>query len=293
MSSRSAEKIKIASFDDLFGEPVEVGVEQIINVKLSDLHTFKNHPFKVKDDEKMQETVESIKEYGVLNPGLVRPRVEGGYEIIAGHRRKRGCELAGLEEMPVIVRDISDDEATIVMVDTNIQRESLDYSEKAFAFKMKYDAMKHRGSKGTKTTAQEIGDEVGESGRQIQRYIRLTELIPELLELIDVKKIGFIPAVDLSYLTKEEQEILSEIISENGVFPNINQAAQLKQYSATNELNRGMITLILTAETKKESKISLSTEKISSYFPQGTSKKDIEAKIYELLEKWNRGGTEQ
>lgn len=118
MSSRSAEKIKIASFDDLFGEPVEVGVEQIINVKLSDLHTFKNHPFKVKDDEKMQETVESIKEYGVLNPGLVRPRVEGGYEIIAGHRRKRGCELAGLEEMPVIVRDISDDEATIVMVDT-------------------------------------------------------------------------------------------------------------------------------------------------------------------------------
>lgn len=293
MSSRSAEKIKIASFDDLFGEPVEVGVEQIINVKLSDLHTFKNHPFKVKDDEKMQETVESIKEYGVLNPGLVRPRDEGGYEIIAGHRRKRGCELAGLEEMPVIVRDISDDEATIVMVDTNIQRESLDYSEKAFAFKMKYDAMKHRGSKGTKTTAQEIGDEVGESGRQIQRYIRLTKLIPELLELVDVKKIGFIPAVDLSYLTKEEQEILSEIISENVVFPNINQAAQLKQYSATNELNRGMITLILTAETKKESKISLSTEKISSYFPQGTSKKDIEAKIYELLEKWNRGGTEQ
>ena len=293
MSSRSAEKIKIASFDDLFGEPVEVGVEQIINVKLSDLHTFKNHPFKVKDDEKMQETVESIKEYGVLNPGLVRPRVEGGYEIIAGHRRKRGCELAGLEEMPVIVRDISDDEATIVMVDTNIQRESLDYSEKAFAFKMKYDAMKHRGSKGTKTTAQEIGDEVGESGRPIQRYIRLTKLIPELLELVDVKKIGFIPAVDLSYLTKEEQEILLEIISENVVFPNINQAAQLKQYSATNELNRGMITLILTAETKKESKISLSTEKISSYFPQGTSKKDIEAKIYELLEKWNRGGTEQ
>ena len=293
MSSRSAEKIKIASFDDLFGEPVEVGVEQIINVKLSDLHTFKNHPFKVKDDEKMQETVESIKEYGVLNPGLVRPRDECGYEIIAGHRRRRGCELAGLEEMPVIVRDISDDEATIVMVDTNIQRESLDYSEKAFAFKMKYDAMKHRGSKGTKTTAQEIGDEVGESGRQIQRYIRLTKLIPELLELVDVKKIGFIPAVDLSYLTKEEQEILSEIISENVVFPNINQAAQLKQYSATNELNRGMITLILTAETKKESKISLSTEKISSYFPQGTSKKDIEAKIYELLEKWNRGGTEQ
>lgn len=292
MSSRSAEKIKIASFDDLFGEPVETGVEQIINVKLSDLYTFKNHPFKVKDDEKMQETVESIKEYGVLNPGLVRPRVEGGYEIIAGHRRKRGCELAGLEEMPVIVRDISDDEATIVMVDTNIQRESLDYSEKAFAFKMKYDAMKHRGSKGTKTTAQEIGDEVGESGRQIQRYIRLTELIPELLELVDVKKIGFIPAVDLSYLAKEEQEILSEIISENAVFPNINQAAQLKQYSATNELNRGMMTLILTAEIKKESKISLSTEKISSYFPQGTSKKDIEAKIYELLEKWNKGGTE-
>ena len=293
MSSRSADKIKIASFDDLFGEQVEVGVEQIINVKLSELHTFRNHPFKVKDDEKMQETVESIKEYGVLNPGLVRPRVEGGYEIIAGHRRKRGCELAGLEEMPVIVRDITDDEAIIVMVDTNIQRESLDYSEKAFAFKMKYDAMKHRGSKGTKTTAQEIGDEVGESGRQIQRYIRLTELIPELLELVDAKKIGFIPAVDLSYLAKEEQGILSEIISERGIFPNINQAAQLKQYSATKELNRGMMMLILTAETKKEAKISLSTEKVSRFFPQGTSKQDIEAKIYELLEKWNRGGTEQ
>ena len=293
MSNHSADKIKIASFDDLFGEQIEVGVEQIINVKLSDLHTFRNHPFKVKDDEKMQETVESIKEYGVLNPGLVRPRVTGGYEIIAGHRRKRGCELAGLEEMPVIVRELSDDEATIVMIDTNIQRESLDYSEKAFAFKMKFEALKHRGSKGLKTTAQEIGDEVGESGRQIQRYIRLTELIPELLELVDAKKIGFIPAVDLSYLAKEEQEILSEIISERGVFPNINQAAQLKQYSATKELNRGMMMLILTAETKKETKISLSMEKVSRFFPQGTSKQDIEAKIYELLEKWNRGGTEQ
>lgn len=284
----SAEKIQIAAFDDLFGGR-ENNHEQIITVKLKDLHTFHNHPFKVKDDEKMEETVESIKQYGVLVPGIVRPRRQGGYEIVSGHRRRRGSELAGLEEMPVIVRSLTDDEAKIILVDANIQRENLDYSEKAFAFKMKFEAMKHQGSKSGAITTEKIGEEVGESGRQIQRYIRLTQLQKPLLELVDEKRIGFIPAVELSYLTNEEQSLLLQEITEKRIFPNGGQARQLRKYSSMGKLSQEAMELILMRTDSRKAGVTLAIDKLKKYFPKDTTKQEIENTIYELLEKWKKG----
>ena len=186
----SAAKIKMESFDDLFGGSAaqENGVEQIINAPLAELHTFKDHPFRVEDDEKMEETTESIRQHGVLVPGIARPRAGGGYEIIAGHRRKRGSELAGKTEMPVIVRNYTDDEATIIMVDSNIQRENILPSEKARAYKMKYEAMKHQGKKSGRNTLDEVGEAAGENAKKVQRYIWLSRLSDELLEMVDTKK---------------------------------------------------------------------------------------------------------
>ena len=199
----SAAKIRMESFDDLFGGSTvqENGAEQIINAPLADLHTFKNHPFRVEDDEKMEETTESIRQYGVLVPGIARPRAGGGYEIIAGHRRKRGSELAGKTEMPVIVRNYTDDEATIIMVDSNIQREDILPSEKARAYKMKYEAMKHQGKKSGKNTLDEVGEAAGENAKKVQRYIWLSRLTERLLALVDSKKLGFSQGVDISFLT--------------------------------------------------------------------------------------------
>ena len=192
MRSKSAEKVKLSSFDDLFGKEETVSGEVVTSVPIDLLHPFKNHPFHVQDDEKMEETVESVKQYGILMPGIVRPYPDGGYEVVAGHRRWRACELAGLEEMPVIIRDIDDDTATVIMVDTNIQREDILPSEKAFAYKMKYEALKHQGSKGEKYTAEMVGETAGDSGRTVQRYIRLANLIGGLLDLVDVKKVPMI-----------------------------------------------------------------------------------------------------
>lgn len=285
---RSAEKIQIARFDDLFGG-MESENERIIHVKLSDLHTFYGHPFKVKDDEKMEETVESIKQYGVLVPGIVRVRKQGGYEIISGHRRKRGSELAGLQEMPVIVRDLTDDEAKIILVDANIQRENLDYSEKAFAFKMKFEAMKHQGSRSGAITTEMIGNEVGESGRQIQRYIRLTQLLKPLLEFVDDKKIGFIPAVELSYLTETEQKLLLHLITEKHIFPNGGQSKQLRHYSNEGKLTEEVMEKVFTHIDNKKSGITLAMEKLNQYFPQDVTQQEIETVIYELLKKWKEG----
>lgn len=206
----SASKIKLDTYDDLFGSDItgNSSLEQIINAPLVDLYTFKDHPFRVVDDEKMEETTESIRQYGVLMPGIARPRAEGGYELIAGHRRKRGSELAGRSEMPIIVRNYTDDEATIIMVDSNIQREDILPSEKAKAYKMKFEAMKHQGSKAEKNTYDEVGEAAGDNGKMVQRYIRLAELIPELLNMVDEKKLGFISGVDISYLSAEEQTLL-------------------------------------------------------------------------------------
>ncbi len=291
MKSKSAEKVKLNSFDDLFG--IDEAGETVISVPLSELHTFKGHPFRVLDDEKMQETVESVKQYGVLMPGIVRPHPEGGYEVIAGHRRWRACELAGLTEMPVIIREMDDDTAVVLMVDTNIQREDILPSEKAKAYRMKYEAMKHQGSKGEKYTADAIGEAAGDSGRTVQRYIRLSELVEELLDYVDENKIPMVVGEKLSYLKAEEQAWVVDAISNSGIFPSKAQAEQLKAVSVTGELTEGKVYAVLVRKEKENVNVTIPAKKISNYFPTGYSKEQIEDVIYTLLEEWKQkeGGT--
>lgn len=244
---RPKKEIQLTSYDELLGleESPEKSMNQVVEIELEKLHPFKNHPFRVSDDEKMAETVESIKNYGVLNPALVRPRSKGGYELISGHRRKRGCELCGKTTMPVLVRNYTDDEAVIIMVDSNIQRENILPSEKAHAYKMKYDAMKHQGSKGEKYTADMVGESAGDSGRTVQRYIRLAALSDALLEYVDNNKIPMIVGEKLSYLKPEEQEWLLEVIANSSIFPTKQQAEQLKECSANGKLNQSYIYAVL------------------------------------------------
>ena len=283
----SASKVKLSSFDDLFGGAENTVGEQIINAKLADLYTFKGHPFRVLDDEKMEETTESISKYGVLVPGLARPRKEGGYEIIAGHRRKRGSELAGLDTMPVIVRNYTDDEATIIMVDSNIQREDILPSEKARAYAMKYEAMKHQGSKGG-STLDEVGEAAGESGKTVQRYVWLARLSDELLDMVDKKKIGIAQGVDISFLSEEQQQYVTVILQETGASVSNAQAAKLKEYGKSGDLTLAMVRLILTEEKPKERKVTIKGEKISQYFSEDYSNDDIEGIIIQLLEEWQK-----
>ena len=257
----SAAKVKLNSFDDLFGssEMQTAGSEQIINAPLAELYDFKNHPFRVVDDEKMEETTESIRQYGVLVPGIARPRAGGGYELIAGHRRKRGSQRAGKSEMPVIVRNYSDDEATIIMVDSNIQREDILPSEKAKAYKMKYEAMKHQG--------------------------RLSE---ELLEMVDTKKLGFSQGVDISFLSEEAQQWVEVIIEEQGCNVSTVQSGKLKEYGKSGELTLAMVRLILTEEKPKERKFTMKSDKIGKYFSDNYSNEEIENIIISLLDKWKK-----
>ena len=281
----SASKIKLNKLEDLIGGTENMAGEQIINAKLSDLHTFKGHPFRVLDDEKMEETTESISRYGVLVPGLARPRAGGGYEIIAGHRRKRGSERAGLDTMPVIVRNYTDDEATIIMVDSNIQREDILPSEKAKAYAMKYKAMKHQGSKGG-STLDEVGEVAGESGKTVQRYVWLARLSDELLGMVDAKKIGIAQGVDISFLTEEQQQYVTVILQETGASVSNVQAEKLKEYGKSGELTLAMVRLILAEEKPKERKVTIKGDKISRYFSEDYSNDDIEGIIIQLLEEW-------
>ena len=281
----SASKIKLNKLEDLIGGTENMAGEQIINAKLSDLHTFKGHPFRVLDDEKMEETTESISRYGVLVPGLARPRAGGGYEIIAGHRRKRGSERAGLDTMPVIVRNYTDDEATIIMVDSNIQREDILPSEKAKAYAMKYKAMKHQGSKGG-STLDEVGEAAGESGKTVQRYVWLARLSDELLGMVDAKKIGIAQGVDISFLTEEQQQYVTVILQETGASVSNVQAEKLKEYGKSGELTLAMVRLILAEEKLKERKVTIKGDKISRYFSEDYSNDDIEGIIIQLLEEW-------
>jgi ParB family chromosome partitioning protein len=241
----SAAKIQVTGLDALFGEaPAQAAGDQIKEVPLAELHPFKDHPFHVVDDEKMQEMAESVTQYGVLVPGIVRPRPEGGYEIVAGHRRRRASALAGKETMPVIVRDMDDDEATIIMVDSNLQREKILPSEKAFAYRMKLEAMKRKAGRPRKDNCVPVAhnlsgrksrnvlaEQVGESQDQIRRYIRLTHLLPPLLQMVDENKLTLRPAVELSYLTQDEQGLLLEMISSREIVPTLEQAQELKLYS--------------------------------------------------------------
>lgn len=286
----SAAKIKMESFDDLFGGSAaqENGSEQIINAPLAELHTFKDHPFRVENDEKMEETTESIRQYGVLVPGIARPRTGGGYEIIAGHRRKRGSELAGKTEMPVIVRNYTDDEATIIMVDSNIQREDILPSEKARAYKMKYEAMKHQGKKSGKNTLDEVGEAAGENAKKVQRYIWLSRLSDGLLEMVDAKKLGFSQGVNISFLTGEAQQWVQDAIEEKSCNISMAQSAKIKEYGKTGELSPAMVRLILTEEKPKERKVTLKADKISEYFAEDCTSEEIEGIIIQLLDEWKK-----
>lgn len=288
MKSKSAEKIKLTSYDDLFGTE-ESNVEgRYTKVPLSQLRSFKNHPFKVLDDEKMQETVESVIQHGVIQPGIVRPCVDG-YEVVAGHRRWRACELAGKTEMPVIIRDLDDDAATVLMVDTNIQRENLLPSEKARAYKMKYEALKHQGSKGDKHTADAVGEKAGDSGRTVQRYIRLASLIDGLLELVDAGNIKMVAGERMSYLKAEEQELVLEAAANIGVYPSPAQAEQLKDMSEKETLSEKSVYALLVKKENSGQSVTISSKKIRNYFPPAYTKAQIEEVIYSLLEQWKQG----
>lgn len=299
----SAAKIQVTGFDDLFGAPVRVADgEHIQEVALSDLHPFKNHPFHVIDDERMQETVESVSKYGVLVPGIVRPRSEGGYEIVAGHRRKRASELAGKETMPIIVRELDDDESTIIMVDSNLQREKILPSEKAFAYRMKLEALNHQGQHATsgpvgqKLSRDELAENSPDSSRQIQRYIRLTYLLPEWLELVDDGKLPMRPAVEISYLLGDEQNLLFEISEDSRSIPSLAQAQKLKEYSQRTGLDKHLIEDILLDETPAPVQITLKKKHLHQYFPQDYTQEQMEKVIFSLLETWrsqNCGRTEE
>ena len=264
---RPKKDIQLTSYDELLGleETPEKSMNQVVEIDLAKLYPFKNHPFHVNDDEKMAETVESIKTYGVLTPALVRPRPDGGYEMISGHRRKRGCELCGKTTLPALVRNYTDDEAVIIMVDSNIQRENLLPSEKAHAYKMKYDAMKHQGSKGKKYTADMVGEAAGDSGRTVQRYIRLAALSDALLEYVDNNKIPMIVGEKLSYLKPEEQGWLLEVITNSSIFPTKQQAEQLKECSANGKLNQSYIYAVLLKKESSKINVTLMVYHILCY----------------------------
>ena len=284
MGRSIAGKLKINSFADI----VEGDDTVITEVPLSDLHDFKNHPFRVLDDEKMEETVESVKKYGVLMPGIVRPRTEGGYEIIAGHRRKRACEFAGIKTMPVIIKNYTDDEAVVTMVDTNIQRDDILPSEKARAYRMKFDAMKHQGNKEGGRTLDILGESAGESGKTVQRYIYLSYLSDGLLGLVDDKKLPIVSGVNISFLTDKEQYWVESKIAESGAVITPAQSIKLKKYSQSRELTKAMLDLILEEEKPKERRFVMKNDRISEYFSEETTEEEIEETIYRLLEEWKK-----
>ena len=280
--------------------------EVIVHVPLSRLHDFPNHPFKVRDDEAMLETAESIRQYGVLVPAIVRPREDGGYEIVAGHRRKHGSELAGLQNLPCIVREMDDDTATILMVDSNIQRENILPSERAQAYKMKLEAIRRKAGRPAKTaeidgknnsrqvvgnleSADIVGQEAGESGRQVQRYIRLTELTPELQQMVDEKKIGMTPAVEISYLKPEEQQMLLTAIDSEQATPSLSQAQRMKKLSREGKLNDDSMLDIMMEQKKPEGyNVVLSADKLRKYFPRSYTPQKMEETILKLLDAWLR-----
>ena len=297
----SAKKIELASVDDLFSTEEgrqDAKLEKIQEIPLSELHPFKNHPFKVKDDEAMMETADSIKQYGVLVPAIARPDPEGGYELVAGHRRHRASELAEKETMPVIVRDLDDDAATIIMVDSNLQRERLLPSERAFAYKMKLDAMKHQGERvdltssqvGTKLRADEIlAQQAGSSRNQVQRYIRLTELIPELMDMVDEKKIALNPAYELSFLKKEEQVDLLDAMDSEQATPSLSQAQRLKKYSQEGHLTLDMMRVIMGEEKKSDlDRVTFTSDTLRKYFPKSYTPQRMQETIIKLLEAWQK-----
>ena len=273
--------------------------ENIKQVRLSQLFPFERHPFKVNNDAEMLKIVESVKQYGVLSPAIARPLPDGGYELVSGHRRKRACELAGLETMPVIVRELDDDAAAILVVDSNLQREGLLPSERAFAYRLKLEAMQHQGQRKDLTSVQVepklrardvIAQEVGESsGVQVQRYVRLTELIPPLLDMVDERKIAFNPAYELSFLKQGEQKLLLDAMDSEQATPSLSQAQRLKQFSQRGELTAEVMRAIMSEEKKPEiDRITITGDRLCKYFPRSYTPKQMEETIIKLLEQWQK-----
>ena len=297
----SGRKIELTSLDDLFSTEEsrqEAKLEKIRDIPLSELHPFKNHPFHVRDDESMMETADSVRQYGVLVPAIARPDPNGGYELVSGHRRHRASELAGMETMPVIVRELDDDAAVLVMVDSNLQRENILPSERAFAYKMKLEAMKHQGVRGDLTSSQVgtklradelLAQQAGSSRNQVQRYIRLTELVPDLLNMVDERKIALNPAYELSFLKKEEQEQLLDAMDSEQATPSLSQAQRLKKFSQEGHLTPDVMSAIMSEEKKSEwDRVTLTSETLRKYFPKSYTPKKMQETIVKLLEAWQR-----
>lgn len=308
--------VSLQSYDDIFSTEEtrqDAQLEKVQQIPLGELHPFKNHPFKVIDDEAMLRTVESIAQFGVLSPAIARPRPEGGYELVSGHRRHHAAAQAGLDTMPVIVRDLDDDAAVCLMVDSNLQRESILPSERAFAYKMKLEVMNRRGMRSDLTFDQlgqkfnarnELAKEVGQSAMQVQRYIRLTYLIPELLEKVDNKEIAFNPAVELSYLTEDEQRDFLEVLDYSQAAPSLSQAQEIKRLSQKKAQGQGdgdddddpaggctldaMCDIMERPKKSENSQVSISTDKLQKYFPKSYTPKQMEDQILKLLEQWQK-----
>ena len=299
----SAKNIVLKSVDDIFQTEenrADAQRERVQEIPLDQLKPFKNHPFKVRDDQRMLDTVDSIREYGVLVPAIARPDPEGGYELISGHRRKRGCEMAGLQTMPVIIRDLDDDAAVLVMVDSNIQREELLPSERAFAYRMKLEAIERVKGRPKKVgqvvpdfqgkrSTEIVADGTGESYKQVQRYIRLTELIPELLDMVDERKLAFNPAVEVSYLKQDEQRMLLEAMDAEQTTPSLSQAQRLKKFSQDGKLTEEAMSAIMSEEKKSEmDKVTLRSDTLHKYFPKSYTPKQMEQTIIRLLDVWQK-----
>lgn len=299
----SAKNIVLKSVDDIFQTEenrVDAQRERVQEIPLDQLKPFKNHPFKVRDDQRMLDTVDSIREYGVLVPAIARPDPEGGYELISGHRRKRGCEMAGLQTMPVIIRNLDDDAAVLVMVDSNIQREELLPSERAFAYRMKLEAIERVKGRPKKVgqvvpdfqgkrSTEIVADGTGESYKQVQRYIRLTELIPELLDMVDERKLAFNPAVEVSYLKQDEQRMLLEAMDAEQTTPSLSQAQRLKKFSQEGRLTEEAMSAIMSEEKKSDmDKVTLRSDTLRRYFPKSYTPKQMEQTIIKLLDVWQK-----
>ena len=299
---KSSLNVSLKGADDIFSTEEsrqEQQREQVQQIPIGELFPFKNHPFKVLDDESMQRTVESVEQYGVLSPLIARPRPEGGYEIISGHRRQYAAKLAGLDTLPVIVRQMDDDAAVILMVDSNLQREHILPSERALAYKMKLDAMRRTSGRPSKEnprqlvgnfeTADIVGKESGESGRQVQRFIRLTNLVPELLDMVDEKKISFNPAVELSYLDESQQRDFLEAMEDTQNAPSLSQALQLKKIAQQGEFSYEKAFDVMGQEKKSEKDtVTIKNETLRKYFPRSCTPKQMEEKIIQLLDAWQK-----
>ena len=301
MQNRGA-NVSLKPLDDLFetdASRANAKKEQVQEIPLTELHTFKDHPFKVLDDEAMERTVESVKEFGVMVPAIARPREEGGYELIAGHRRRHASELAGLTSMPVIIRNMDDDAATILMVDSNLQREQLLPSERAFAYKMKLEAIKRQAGRPSKENGDQVGpnlrsveivgEQSGDSGSQVKRFIRLTELIPELLDMVDEKKLAFNPAVELSFLRKREQTMFLEAMEYGQATPSLSQAQRLKRLSQDGKCTLEAMCAVMSEEKKSDlDHVTIKQDVLKRYFPKSYTPKQMEDTIIRLLDQWQK-----